>query len=346
MTEPASQPAQGHGPAPTEGGPAEVFLHERASATPTTYRPRLEGDDKPAAGAPRGVTPVTATLRELQTWFAAAVTQGDSVEDGLTAAAAGLGLKGAGDTLRVLTGGPRLSAVARLGVYHHGYRARLVECLADDYPAVAYALGTQGFEALAHAFIAHHPSRSPSLNFYGQPFAAFCRQLGGGGASSLFGDLSPGFVADLADLEWALVECLHAPTADAISAEALATVPPERWTDARLPRSATTRVLRYAHPVNAFFQAFREGREPPEPAPAPSATAVYRKGFVLWRMDLTPAMADLLEGLFGGATLGEALEALEVPDDEAAQQAAQAEVMLWFREWVSSGFFARVDLSP
>ena len=64
----------------------------------------------------------------------------------------------------------------------------------------------------------------------------------------------------------------------------------------------------------------------------------------LWRMDLTPAMASLLEGLFRGETLGEALGKLEEGLSEADAAEAERNVMLWFREWVAGGLFARVDL--
>jgi hypothetical protein len=61
-------------------------------------------------------------------------------------------------------------------------------------------------------------------------------------------------------------------------------------------------------------------------------------------MDLTPAMAGLLEALFAGRSLGEALETLDA--GLASEEAAEAErsVMAWFQAWVSAGFFARVEL--
>ena len=147
-------------------------------------------------------------------------------------------------------------------------------------------------------------------------------------------------------LEWALVEVVHARDSDALSPEELAKIPVEQWPAARLPPSAAVRVLRFDYPVNAFFQAFKTDAQPVIPDPSPSATVVYRTEMTLWRMDLTPAMATLLEGLFRGETLGEALGKLEngLRDDEAAE--AERSVMVWFREWVRGGLFARVELGP
>ena len=243
------------------------------------------------------------------------------------------------DAARFLTRGPKLDAADRLAIYRHGYRARLVECLADDYPALQFALGEEPFEALCHEYIERHPSSSPSLNFFGRHMARFCRE---GASRGLLA--ARDFAADLAALEWALVEVLHARAADALSPEALGAIPVERWPSARLPPSDTARVLRFDYPVSAFFQRFKMGEHPTVPARARSATAVYRTDVTLWRMDLTPAMATLLESLFRGATLGDALGQLEGGLDEREAAEAERSVMLWFQEWVKGGLFARVEL--
>src|SRR3954471_1857997 len=54
----------------------------------------------------------------------------------------------------------RLAPASRLEVYRHGYYARLIECLEDDYPALESALGTDVFRALCQDFIEQHPPRS------------------------------------------------------------------------------------------------------------------------------------------------------------------------------------------
>ena len=126
----------------------------------------------------------------------------------------------------------------------------------DDYPALQFALGAEAFEALCHEYIERHPSSAPSLNFFGRHMADFCLTE----ASEPFALRH--FAADLAKLEWALVEVLHARVAEALSPEALGAIAPERWGDARLPPSPAARVLRFDYPVNAFFQSFKADEEP------------------------------------------------------------------------------------
>ena len=328
-------------PAPAQGGPTEVFMHERASATPNRSRqdlpqrakaPANEADSPAARTEASPLVPLALSLRAAQTWFADAVTHPES--------AAGGHAEGSVD--RVLTSTPRLSALERLGIYHHAYRARLIECLVDDYPALVHAIGYDAFEALASDYVKTHPSHGPNLNSYGAGMAAYCHER----ARATETDFEQSaFAASLASLEWALVEVLHAPDAVTLAPEALTAIPPERWGDARLPKSKGVRLVQMDYPANAYFQAFRNDANPKIPAPRESATAVYRQGNLIWRMDLTPAMAALLTALFEGATLGAALEAIEAAV-ETTEALAEAErnVMVWFREWVASGFFAGLEL--
>jgi hypothetical protein len=261
-----------------------------------------------------------------------------SVRAGIAAAArrGALGVRSPAGLERIVTAGPELSAAERLGIYHYAYHARLVDCLADDYPALVTALGQRGFARLARKVIAAHPSDGPNLNFYGRHLVTYlrrhadaCRQRG--------------FILDLARLEWAMVEVLHAQAAPVFSVAALQAIPAERWARMRLRPSATVRVLRFRHPANAYLQAEREDRHPRIPRPAASATAIYRRGFRVWRMDLTPPMAGLLDALFAGRPLERALATVARQRRGEPQDQVLADVMRWFSGWVDGGFFASLD---
>lgn len=274
-------------------------------------------------------------LRDVQVWTVGAISGvgADADDQAIT---------------RYVTAGPRLSAAERFDIYRSGYHARLIECLLDDYPVLAAMLDRDGdgqFAALCRAYVDRHPSASPNLNGFGRHMASFCREV----ALEAF----PGFAAvgpfasDLAALEWALVEVLHAETAPPLDIAALQALPPESWASARFIASDALRLLRFAYPVNAVFIANRIDEIVPEvPAPSPNAVAVYRKDMQLWRMDLTPAMLGVLEPLVAGKSLGEALETVEAEctDPDVLAQTG-ANLMVWFREWVDAGFFTRVVLA-
>jgi hypothetical protein len=318
-------------PAPKPEG--ALPLREHASASLVLVRRATQEASARAAMPSR-----SAPLREMQEWIAGAITHPGSIEDGVVRApyAKRLALKSAENVDRVLTPGPHLSAIDRLALYHDGYHARLVECLADDYPGLKFALGEQRFEALCRRYIAAHPSRSPSLNTFGRHMAERVRGEGGEHAA---------FAADLARLEWAIVEAIHAEEKESIAFDALQAVAPEQWPHATLPASGAARVLHFEYPVNRFFQAFRDGDAPAIPPAERSATVVYRRSYVVWRMELTPAMSAVLEALFAGANLETALATIAAHAEDAdAVAEAERNVMMWFREWVTAGFFARIAL--
>jgi hypothetical protein len=258
---------------------------------------------------------MNGTLREQQTWLSRAVTAP----------------KAEPDAARMLTPGPLLTSAERLQIYRDGYRGRLVECLADDYAAVQFLLGEATFEALAHDYIDEHPSRSPNLNAFGRSMSQFLAARG---------DAIGPFAADLARLEWAVVEAIHAAPSPPLTLDRLEPMTPEQWATARLVPAASARVLRFEHTANAYYQAFRSDGHPSPAAPEPSATLVHRQGWVVWRTDLTPAMARLLEAIAAGAPLGEALAASMADEDEGTQ----ARVTHWFRDWVGGGVFTAVEL--
>lgn len=304
-----------------------VPLHERASATPEGA-PRV----RPAGKAPTTSTPALSeadhSLRATQLWFARAIMTPESAGDAVSEA----------EAAARLTAGPKLGAVDRLEIYRRGYHARLVECLADDYPVLQGALGGDAFEALCRAYVAQHPSDSPSLNYYGRFMSGFLRN--GAPADTP----SRAFGSDLAALEWAIVEVIHAPSAEPLTLERLGQVPQEAWPGARLVANTALRLQRFEYPVNAFFQQVREGAEPTLPGASPSATVVYRSGPTIWRMDLTEPMFVVLQGLLSGETLADALGRAETALAGVDPAEAGQRVTHWFREWVSSGLFVGVEL--
>ncbi len=256
-------------------------------------------------------------LRAQQTAFADAVTGAHPADGAL------------------VTPGPRLGAAERVEIYRDGYRARLVECLADDYAAVRSAIGADAFEAAARGYIDAYPSRSPSLNAFGRAMPDFLEEF----LARDPGAVPARFAVDLARLEWAIVETIHAAPSPALTLERLQHLAPEQWATAALVPAAAARVLRFAYPVSGYFTAFRRDEGPAVPRAAASAILIHRPGWIVTRTELTPPMAALLEALFSGTPLGEALERAISAGDAGAMGAM---VTAWFRDWVESGVFTAI----
>jgi hypothetical protein len=269
-----------------------------------------------------------ATLRARQLWFAGAVMRPETEPPSV----------GNREAEQWLTAGPQMTATERLEIYRRGFHARLVECLADDYPGVRHALGGDAFDRLCRAYIARYPSDGPNLNPFGRRMAAFVREEAPQPLRAL--------AADLASLEWAIVEVIHARSAPQLTVEALGDLSAEQWPDVRFAANPAVRLLRFEYPVNAYLRAVRDSQGPSIPAASPSATVVYRNGPTIWRTDLTAPMFQVLSALLAGERLADALACAEeslahLPESEASEC-----VRAWFAEWVGSGLFVRRCTNP
>lgn len=309
-------------------------LHERASATPASAQPSDEGVGE--LGCAPSWTMGELSLRAQQTWFAAIISTPESEAAPVDAHSAA----------RLIAPSPTQAPLERLAIYRRGYHARLIECLVDDYPVLQYALGEAAFEDLCRAYIARHPSSSPSLNYFGRRVAEFCRG---------YSLPAPGFAADLAELEWAIVLAIHARGASTIGLPDLSRVPSDRFPSARFELNPTLSLLELEYPANAFLQAYRRGQSPTIPGPARTRVAVYRTGRSVWRLELEPALLTLVRSLAAGSTLETALGEVQallvgpkVVGAEADAEKAEAEaarlVAFCFQQGVSSGLFSKLLL--
>jgi hypothetical protein len=303
-------------------------LHERASATPDRQAPAPRPPGRPgvpASSIAEKAGDDDASLRSRQLRFAQGLMTPESSPGFLDATIAA----------KWLTAGPRMTALERFEIYRRGYHSRLIECLVDDYPATQHALGEPAFEDLCRAYIARFPSTGPSLNYFGRGMSGFVRE----GMPEPFSVRA--FTADLTSLEWAIVEVIHAASDPPLTSDGLLRVPADGWATVRLDATPALRLLRFSHPVNDYFRAFRADESPAIPEPAASATVVYRSGPTIWRMDLTDPMVGVLSALVGGEPLGEALARAEASMSDLGEDEVALRVTTWFREWVGHGLFVR-----
>ena len=171
------------------------------------------------------------------------------------------------DEIRVQIHG---DASSRLAVYHHAYRAQLIDCLRDTFERVWTWLGVAGFEAAARRHIESHPPHSWTLNDYGDNFDCTL--------SGLYPDDRE--VAELAWLDWSLRRTFDGLDATPIPLDTLSDID---WDNAVLRILPTLRMTSISTNCAAIWTALSEEKAPPVAARlhAPMALRV-------WRKDLSP----------------------------------------------------------
>lgn len=219
--------------------------------------------------------------------------------------------------------GPGIDVARRLGIYHHAYRARLVETLADTFGHLLRYLGEDRFDADARAFVDRHPSCRPSLRWYGESFPAWLAAR----------HPDDGEIGELAGLDWSLRAAFDGPDAAPLSLASLAAEPPELWTQRPLRLHPTSMRLTLQFNAIALWQALDDDRPPPPAArlPAPGALLVWRRGEQPHFRSLGATEALALDRVAGGASFDAVCAALADAFPDADTVAAAGSLL---RRWI------------
>ncbi|HEX4740920.1 MAG TPA: DNA-binding domain-containing protein [Caulobacteraceae bacterium] len=215
-----------------------------------------------------------------------------------------------------------------LAVYHHAYRAQLVDCLRDTYEKVAAWLGDDGFETSARRYIETHPPRSWTLGDYGANFVD--------ALAVLYPDDPE--VAELAWLDWALRRAFDGADAEPVDAAQLDDVD---WDRAVFTFVPTLRLNAVVTNCAALWSAMAENQMPPLAERLAEAANIR-----VWRRDLTshfktisPREARALRLGVEGMSFGEICQIAIDETDEAQAVAAASELL---GAWLSDGLVCRI----
>lgn len=222
----------------------------------------------------------------------------------------------------------------RVALYSDMYLARMQECLASDYPALVHLVGPRRFGELTRAYLRHYPSRHYSLNMLGQHMPEFLA-----GPARL---PRRALLADVARLELAMTQVFDRAESTRLTPADLSRIDPQAWANLPLRLVDAFEIHALTHRSNAIVTAARKEQTLPDLQPAPTWVAVYRKDWIVWRMDLSQPMFETLSALKSGMPLGAALAAGAASFDGSVEE-LQAAVSRWFAEWTAEGFFAAID---
>jgi hypothetical protein len=219
-----------------------------------------------------------------------------------------------------------------LDVYRDGYALRLIEALTTDYPGLMAMAGPADFDHVARAYIAAHPSRHPSVRWYGRDMADFL-------AKTEPYSRTPA-AAEMARFEWALGEAFDSPDVTPITADALMALPQEAWETLSFTTLPSLRRLILAFEAPQAWQR-REEVEPGdlsvERAPEPLTWAIWRPDLVSNFRSLDADEAAMLDALVQGRPFPELCEVV-APFTGEEQAPARAAGLL--RAMVEGGMIA------
>lgn len=198
----------------------------------------------------------------------------------------------------------------RLAVYRNNVTSSLVDALAATFPVVQQLVGTEFFRAMAAVFVRRHPPNSCILAHYGGGFAEFVA------------DFEPAaglpYLPDVARLEHARLQALHAADVPAIADEALAQAlaDPGALAGLQLQWHPSLAVIESPHAVVSLWAVHQHDGEPtPVAIDRPEQALVLREGLEVLVLPVDPGAAHfvartLARDAFGiAATVAAALHA-------------------------------------
>jgi len=224
--------------------------------------------------------------------------------------------------LRSLAGRP-----PRVDVYHHAYRARLIEALRSNFPVLHRVLGDEAFAELALNYLADHPSGRPSIRWFGDALPAW--------AAAHPGALPHPALADLAAMEWALGTSFDAADATPLAFADMASRPPGAWPDARFAPHPSVTMLSLDWAVEPIWQALTLDEEAATGEPEP-----LRHRLLAWRQGLETRWRSLPDDeavLLAACLAGEPFAAMCERAMASQGDAAPAWVAAALRRWVDDG---------
>lgn len=247
----------------------------------------------------------------------------------------------------------RLTPLERLEIYSRSYWFRVIDCLYDDFPGLAAALGPRAFDKLVRAYLTDRPSQSFTLRNLGQGLEAWLRD------HPEFAGKHFDLAIDMIRLEWAHIEAFDGEERKPLGPEDLL----ELGSTLQLGLQPHLSLLELSYPVDDLrieANEWTEEHEGASNAPSndrverdrqnaarryrrlkrrPIRLAVYRAANVVYYRRLDAAEFELLTALRAGKPVGEALE--DLLESNAVHEngaALAASVQNWFAEWARMGW--------
>ena len=228
---------------------------------------------------------------------------------------------------------------AGMGVYRGNYRSSVIEALKSTYEKTERWVGEAAFQRAAAHHVITNPPSSWTLDDAGAGFDATCEEL----------FRNDGEVAELAWLEWAMLEAFTSADIDPLSAQDFSTQTAgfgeEQWANMRVTFLPGASAREVRHDLRAIWNALdeEEFERPQARNDVPHSVLVWREGERSTFMMGSAEEARAFQAAQAGTPYGEVCMLLEGedPSEEQMHDAAMRAGALLGR-WLNEGLIAAI----
>ncbi len=245
-----------------------------------------------------------------------------------------------------------MTSQQRIEVYANAYYARLLECLRDEFPALAALIGEETFNAFAFSYLQSFPSNSYTLADLGKNFPQFLTD--NRAAAREQGDPREhdqawiDLMIDLALLERTYSEVFSGQgieKMETLDAMALSALSPEFVGSMCLTPAPCLRLLQLGSRAHEHAIAVRKLGTPIAELPMKAATflVVTRINFVVRTIVVEPDEFLLLKQLVGNVCLDHAIASVAERSSLSDEQ-LESKLAGWFEKWAIDRLFVGFHL--
>lgn len=264
-----------------------------------------------ASGKARRVTNTRATLNTTQLLMQDAILGGDGFDS---------------KPESWILAKERFAPKDQLAVYINAYRYRLYDVTAEDYSVLKQYLGSSKFDKLIWDFVNNVESTHFNIGKYAAQLPEFLSRH----------PVADTFAYELAKLESAISQLCDPEETTPLNPMHLEGMTAEALMETVLHPRTALQIFAFEHQVNAYYIAVKEGIALPSLAKCKSFVVVFRHDDIVWRMELGECEYKLLQKLFAGMTVGQALEALQT-EINVSEDELSANLSEWFARWMRNG---------
>lgn len=222
----------------------------------------------------------------------------------------------------------------RLSVYAEAYFSRILEALESDFVSIRRLIGEDEFANLINGFLKDYPSKYTNITEIGRHLSLYLMENP---------QSYPAWLADLARLEWGLIESFYAGTCPPFNPATLHGRADSDWESARVFFDPGVRIHKSEWPLDQIHKALHLTKWQPKVTPL----LIYRR-FGFSQFAAVSAQEYLcLDVLLAGHPIGDAVEAaLENNSDNsgnAAPTQSTTNINDWFTNWTSLGLISKIE---
>lgn len=239
-----------------------------------------------------------------------------------------------------------------IGIYVNGYRYRLIDVIAEEYPSFERYVGKDVMRLLILYYLQAKPSDNYNINQYIIGFADYVTSV-----HNNFGDVAiDDFACEIIFVEQKISHIFDVDAGEALAQDDLATIDPERFYDIIFKLRAHSELLELNYPAHEYINEtsdanIQDDNESGDNKLKNTSIAlqkqymiIYQSDYQIWRTLLDKKEFLFLQQISAGKNIADALENIFLTNENAKEELDEniiiSQLQNWLVKWLQCGILS------